>query len=90
MEKFPFHSDYVDSYLNYFLFSLSGNNLKHDALAFKNCVYLNPISLTLTNCADRRDKINEFISEKKEKFDFNQKVMKSTILRFFLSCSCSN
>lgn len=67
MEKYPFHSDYVDSYLNYFF--LNSTRVGDDAYAFKNCVYLNPLSLTLTNCSDRRDRVNEYISNYKEQFD---------------------
>ena len=69
MDKYPLNSDYVDNYLNYILLSISGSKISQDAFAFKNCVYMNPMSLTLTNCADRRDRINEFISDKKSLFE---------------------
>jgi hypothetical protein len=73
MEKYPFNSDYVDSYLNYFL--LSRTRVAEDASAYKNCVYMNPISLTLTNCADRRERVNEFLSEKKEQIESLKSVV---------------
>jgi len=61
MEKYPLHSDYVESYINKII--LSNTRVSKDAQAFKNCVYLNPYSLTLTNCADRRAKVDKFVSE---------------------------
>jgi hypothetical protein len=61
MEKYPLHSDYVESYINKLI--LSNTSVSKDAQAFKNCVYLNPYSLTLTNCADRREKVDKYVSD---------------------------
>ena len=76
MDKYPSNSDYVDNYLNYVLLRISGSKVSQDAFAFKNCVYMNPMSLTLTNCADRRERINEFMSDKKSLFE----SLKSTVV----------
>lgn len=70
-EKFPFESDFVDSYLNYFIlknYKPSNSNtdenlddMTKSAEAFNKCVSLHKKSILLSDCAGLRDNVNSYV-----------------------------
>jgi hypothetical protein len=65
-EKFSLDSDFVDSFLNYQLIkqyykTKDNKSIIEDARIFNNCVNMNPFNTVVSNCSDRRDRVNEFI-----------------------------
>jgi hypothetical protein len=74
MAKYPVESDFLQSYLNFFILSRFYNkdenfSLVNDAKVFNSCVHLNPSSFNLANCADRREKVESFITTQEEAFN---------------------
>ena len=59
--KFTPESDFVDSFVSYFL--LKESNLKEEALTFAECVNLNKATTIMANCSDKRDKINKYFDK---------------------------
>lgn len=71
MNKYPVESDFLDSYLNYFILKsfYANSKIANDADVFKSCVHLNPAFVNLANCSDRRDNVNNFITSNEEGFN---------------------
>lgn len=74
MEKYPINSDFVESYLNYFIiqkyYDKNSRGVAVDALIYRNCVNLNHLNINISMCGERREKVEKFIESKKE--DFNK------------------
>ena len=72
LNKYSIDSDFIQSYLNLFVVSkfFNGNfSLENDARTFNSCVHLNASAYNLSNCSDRRDRVESFISSNEEVFN---------------------
>jgi hypothetical protein len=74
MAKYSVESDFLQNYLNFFIISRfykndENSSILNDAQVFNSCVHLNPSSFNLANCADRRERVESFISSNEEAFN---------------------
>jgi hypothetical protein len=73
--KFTPESDFVDSFVNYFL--LKETKLRHEARTFAECVNLNKTTTIMANCSDKRDKINKYFESNDEVRSSKDKLLRS-------------
>jgi hypothetical protein len=64
--KFPFDSDFIDSFLNYVIlkrYHPNERSLIKDAEIYNSCVNMGRSINIIANCSDRRDRVNDFIEK---------------------------
>ena len=56
--KFTLESDFVDSFVNYFVVKSMNKQFENDALSFTECVNLYKDTTKVADCSSKRDLVN--------------------------------
>ena len=75
--KFTLESDFVDSFVNYFLVNSLNKEIKNEALSFAECVNLYKDTTKVADCSSKRDLINKFFENNEEARNAKEKLKAS-------------
>jgi len=75
--KFTLESDFVDSFVNYFVVKKLNNQIENDALSFAECVNLYKDTTKVADCSNKRDIVNNFFENNEEARNAKEKLKAS-------------